>query len=112
MRGLCETEDQIDRGYTLDRDSLEPHKEYSLVGIQGLSDIKYNSATKRWEIISLHLIDGKNGTILGFSNSTKHFPMGQKQWFLKGNCKAKGDEYQISMLKLGKANIEMENFQK
>ncbi len=101
VRGICESEEQIDRDYTLSLDSLEP-KDFTLLGIQGLSNIKYNNTTKRWEIISLYQFEGKIGSILGFSNSTKFFPMGLKQWFLKGNCNAKGDEYTPSMLKLVK----------
>jgi hypothetical protein len=101
MRGLCATEEQIDIAYILLRDSLLTEN-YTFIGLAGLTNITFNNGTKQWEIISLFQIDGKKGTVLGFHNESVFFPVGEKLWYLRGNCLSKNNDFQSTFLKLSK----------
>ncbi len=54
MRGICETDENIDLDYILLRETLQDNKsEIVMQGMSGLTNIVYNLEKKQWEIISV-----------------------------------------------------------
>ena len=85
FRGLCDNEENLDFDYVLLRDSLNMAN-YTFKGLTGINNIVYNATGKNWNLVSLHEVKNKTGRILGFTNSTKFFPVGLEQWYLYEHC--------------------------
>lgn len=91
----------IDFDYVLQRDTLKTGT-YTFKGLVGLSDIVYSPSGKRWDLVSQQEINNKTGLILGFSNSTKFFPVGLQPWYLYEQCNQYQDAITPTNLKLSK----------
>ena len=101
FRGLCDLEEKIDLDYVLLRETLKSGA-YTFKGLTGLNDIVYNPNGKKWELFSLFEINNKTGRTLGFTNSTKFFPVGLQQWYLYEQCNQYQDDVIPVILKLTK----------
>lgn len=104
MRGLCDNEESIDRSYILLRDTLAERNKTVFKGLSGLTNIIYNSMLKNWEIISLRELNGASGLILGFSNTTKFFPLGLQPWYMFEYCNKFSEQQMETFLKIAKVN--------
>ncbi len=101
MRGLCETEERLDTSYISIQETYSTEN-FTFAGLTGLTNIVFNKTEKRWEIISLFEVAGLRNLVIGFSNSSKFFPVGLKPWFLIGGCDSNVDEFKLTFLKLSK----------
>lgn len=84
------------------RDTLASGDKATFKGLSGLTNISYNSVSKRWEMISLHELNGIDGRILGFTNATKFFPLGLQSWYMFEYCNKYFDQYMPTVLKITK----------
>ena len=101
FRGLCDLEEKLDFDYILIRETLKSGM-FTFRGLTGLNDIVYNPNAKRWDMVSQLEINNKTGRTLGFTNSTKFFPVGLQQWFLYEQCNLYQDDAVPVSLKLTK----------
>ena len=104
FHGLCDTEESMDFDYIFLRDTLKTGK-YTFKGLTGINNIIYNTTGRKWNIISLHVVNNKTGRILGFTNSTKFFPVGLQQWYLYEHCNHYLEDPIAVILKLTKVTF-------
>ena len=105
FRGLCENEENLDFDYVLLRDTLKTGN-YSFKGLTGFNNIIYDTNGKKWKLVSLHEVYNKTGRILGFTNSTKFFPVGLQQWYLYEHCNHYLEDAMPVILKLTKVTLQ------
>ena len=105
FRGLCENEENLDFDYILLRDTLKTGN-YTFKGLTGINNIIYDTTGKKWRLVSLHEVNNKTGRILGFTNSTKFFPVGLQQWHLNEHCNHYLEDAMPVILKLTKVTIQ------
>jgi len=105
LRGICDTEENIDLDYILLRETLKSNKSKIVMqGMSGLTNIVYNSGKKYWEMLSVIEKNQTVKAVLGLYNSTKPFPVGVNKWFLKGNCNANPEDFEVTTLKFAKVS--------
>ena len=97
LKGLCIEQENIDTDYVLVLDSLSNGK-YKFQGLLGRSYIEWN---KTWQLMS-YLELPVVGYNLGFSNSSKNFPLGVETWYMKIDCETPLNETKEVQLKLSK----------
>ncbi len=73
-------------------------------GMSGLTNIFYNYEKKYWEMLSVIEKNQTFQAVLGLYNNTKQFPVGVNKWFLKSNCNANPEDFEVATLKLAKVS--------
>jgi len=76
--------------------------DYTFKGISGKSNVVFDFANNRWDLVSMIAINNKTGRTLGFTNSSKFFPVGLQQWYLHEQCNYYAEDAMPITLKLTK----------
>ena len=98
LKGLCTKQQFIDTDYILVLDTLY-NGTYKFQGLLGKSYIVFKD--RQWLLNSYSDLPTV-GYSLGFSNSSKFFPLGTDTWYMKVDCDLTLNETKVFQLKLSK----------
>ena len=101
LKGLCTEQKFIDTDYILVLDTLY-YGAYTFLGLLGKSYIIIND--RKWLLNSYSDLPTV-GYSLGFSNSSKFFPLGTETWYMKVDCDLTLNATKEFQLKLSKVKL-------